>query len=74
MQPPLWRTSLPLARFNDELRQWTAGKTTRDDRHTGPITRVHTVDCGFVARLKKCAQALARDATHARKFLHSDVG
>lgn len=30
-----------------------AGETTRDDRHTGPITRVHSVDYGFVAHWGK---------------------
>lgn len=50
--------------------EWTAGKTTRDDRHTGPITRVHTVDCGFVARCKK-KRGFARDTAQARKFFIS---
>jgi len=26
------------------------GGHTRHDRHAGPITRVHTVDCGSVSR------------------------
>lgn len=30
-----------------------AGETTRDDPRTGPITRVHSIDYGFVAHWEK---------------------
>lgn len=51
----------------DERVEWTRGRNNAaHDRHSGPITRVHTVDLGFVAcpgvgREKKSFTRISRD-------------